>query len=179
MTRLLTMLLMICGFMMAACTNTTKEIKPANDSKYRITFKMPKTQRWELVSVEQDSVGYAKSYRAQHVTGLAAEQSFYLNYGHNIKTPLLASMNEVESSIAATECQKKETRIIKQHDNSLTFMVSADKCSNGHALWQVFKVFNMPDGQYSIVYTANSKVVPKSVIQEMKTVVTQAQIIHS
>ena len=178
MARLLIALLMICGFMATGCTNTVKEVSPANDSKYRVSFNMPKSQKWDLVSVEQDSEGYAKSYRSLTAKGLAANQSFYINYGRGIKTPLLASMNEVESSIAATECSQKQTHVVNHAVDSLIFTVSANQCSNGQALWQVFKVFNMPDGQYSIVYTANPKVVSTGNIQQMKTVVTRARIIH-
>lgn len=176
MARLLGGLLMICGFMAAGCTHTVKEVSPANDSKYRVSFNMPKSQKWDLVSVEQDAGGYAKSYRSTTAKGLAATQSFYINYGHNIKTPLLASMNEVESSIAATECSSKQTQVLRHDADSLIFTVSASRCSNGQALWQVFKVFNMPDGQYSIVYTANPNVVSATDRQQMKAVVTHAKI---
>ena len=161
---------------LTACSNVTQNSNTVATAKHKVNFQLPKTQQWELVSVEQDANGYAKSYRSVNAKGLAADQSFYINYGHNIKTPLLESMHEVVGSLASTGCKDTSTKILNLEKNALVFMASAEQCLSGRSIWQIFKVFNMPDGQYSIVYSGNPNVVPLRTMQQMKTVIIGAKI---
>lgn len=171
-----------CGLLLNACSNNpiqNQNITHNNNAsmaKYRVNFRLPKTQKWDLVSVEQDANGYAKSYRSASSRGVAADQSFYINYGRGIKTSLQASMHEVVSALGNTGCKRTDSKIITLNKNVLVFTASADQCMNGRTIWQVFKVFNMPDGQYSIVYSANPKAVPTKTREQMKTVVARATI---
>lgn len=180
MKKLMLLILTACSLVLTACSNNnpdpgSRSLNPAKAAN-KVNFRLPASEHWALVSVEQDANGYAKSYRSTTARGLSADQSFYINYGHNIKTPLLASMHEVTSSLANTGCKRIGSKIEKLNQNSLTFTATADQCTNGRPISQVFKVFNMQDGQYSIVYSANPRVVRIKDRQQMKNVVTQATI---
>jgi hypothetical protein len=167
-----------CAFILSSCTNM--EQRASNNTAmatHKVNFQLPATQKWDLVSVEQDVNGYAKSYRSESAKGLSADQSFYINYGHNIKTPLLESMHEVVGSMASTGCKHTSSKIIKLEKNTLIFSASADECMSGRSIWQVFKVFNMNDGQYSIVYSANPNAIPANLREKMKAVVTSAKVV--
>jgi hypothetical protein len=163
---------------LSGCTHMGQPDDSANTAmaKNKVNFRLPTTQKWDLVSVEQDANGYAKSYRSVSAKGLSADQSFYINFGRNIKTPLLESMHEVVGSMASTGCKHTDSKIIKLEKSSLIFAASANECMSGRSISQIFKVFNMNDGQYSIVYSANPRVVPVSTRDQMKTVVVSAKI---
>jgi hypothetical protein len=167
-----------CLILTACSTNQEQGQSSANTAmaKNKVNFKLPSSQKWDLVSVEQDSNGYAKSYRSAFAKGPSSDQSFYINYGHGIKTPLLESMHEVVGSLASTGCKHTGSKMEKLGKDTLIFTASADHCMTGRSVWQVFKVFNMTDGQYSIVYSANPNVVPNKVRQQMKSVVANATI---
>lgn len=179
MKKVAIMLIAASCLVLTACSdNMGQGLNPANTAmaKNKVNFTLPTSQKWDLVSVEQDTNGYAKSYRSAKAKGLTAEQSFYINYGRNIKTPLLASMHEVVSSLASTGCKRTSSNIEKLGQTTLIFTATADQCTSGRPVWQVFKVFNMTDGQYSIVYSANPKAVSNNERQEMKNVVSLATI---
>lgn len=179
MKKMMVLFLAVVSLSLTACSsNTQQEQSSMNPSKakYKVNFRLPASLRWSLVSVEQDANGYAKSYRSLAARGLSADQSFYINYGHNIKTPLMASMREVVNSLGSTGCKRSNSKIVKITPDTLVFTATADHCTNGRPVSQVFKVFNMTDGQYSIVYSANPNAVSSKVRQEMKNVVTYATI---
>ncbi|EKD54424.1 MAG: hypothetical protein ACD_60C00087G0036 [uncultured bacterium] len=169
---------MVCCLMLFACSNMGRNSDVTPPAKYKVSFNFPKHQQWDLVSVEQDANGYAKSYRSLSAKGMAKDQSFYINYGHNIETPMLASMNEVVGSMSNTGCKRTHSKIVSLNKNTLVFIASADECMSGRSIWQIFKVFNMQDGQYSIVYSGNPNAVPVSTMQQMKTVVMGAKIVR-
>ncbi len=166
----------VASMVLSACTTMKQNDANVAMAKYKVNFKLPPSQKWDLVSVEQDANGYAKSYRSDAAKGLAADQSFYINYGHGIKTPVLTSMHEVVGSLSSTGCKRTHSQILKLDKNILIFNASADQCMSGRSVWQVFKVFNMEDGQYSIVYSANPRVVAVNKREQMKTVVMNSKI---
>lgn len=174
----ITFLTAFCAFLTACSNNTEQGKSSANPAmaQNKVNFTLPASQKWALVSVEQDANGYAKSYRSRRAKGLSADQSFYINYGHNIKTPMAQSMHEVVDSLASTGCKKTNSKIEKSSENMLVFTATADQCPNGRPVLQVFKVFNMTDGQYSIVYSANPNAVSSKIRQQMKNVVTTATV---
>jgi hypothetical protein len=161
------------GFGLTGCSTDPEQESSANSAmaKNKVNFKLPSSQKWVLVNVEQDANGYARSYRSAYAKGLSADQSLYINYGRNIKTPLKQSMHEVVDSLAGTGCKKTDSKIEKSGPNMLVFTATATECPIGRPVSQVFKVFDMEDGQYSIVYSANPKVVPNKIRQQMKNVV--------
>lgn len=166
--------------LLAGCSHNSGSVAAnatVSMAKNKVNFQLPASQKWDLVSVEQDANGYAKSYRSAAARGLSADQSFYINYGHNIKTPLLQSMHEVVGSLASTGCKHSSSKIVKLEKNQLIFTATADHCMSGRSVWQVFKVFNMMDGQYSIVYSANPNTVPNKTREQMKAVVMNATIV--
>ncbi len=174
------LLLVAASYMaLTACTDNMGQGPSSTNTamaKNKVNFQLPASQKWNLINVEQDSNGYAKSYRSASAKGLAADQSFYINYGRTINTPLLDSMHEVVSSLATTGCKQTSSKIQKLNKNSLVFIATATHCKSGRSVWQTFKVFNMPDGQYSIVYSANPNVVSNKARQQMNTVVANATI---
>ncbi len=178
MKRMATLFLATSCLLLTACSNdTTREasvdpVKAIN----KVNFKLPANQKWALINDEQAANGYAKSYRAIYAKGICADQSFYINYGHSIKTPLKQSMQEVVKSLASSGCTNTRSKIEKSGPNMLIFTASADHCTAGRPVSQVFKVFNMADGQYSIVYSANPNAVPNKIRQQMKSVVEKAGI---
>jgi len=52
-----------------------------------------------------------------------------------------------------------------------------DHCNNGKSLRQTFKVFNMPDGQYSILYAADPSIVSQETILKMNITIESAKIV--
>lgn len=165
--------------LLTGCSNHVGSAANTNTAmaKNKVNFQLPTNQKWDLVSVEQDANGYAKSYRSATAKGLSADQSFYINYGRNIKTPLLQSMHEVVGSLSSTGCKHTSSKIVKLEKDQLIFIASADHCMSGRSVWQVFKVFNMTDGQYSIVYSANPNTVSNKTRQQMKNVVMSSTIV--
>lgn len=172
-------IVLAASFILTGCSDNMGQGQSSRNTamaKNKVNFRLPTSQKWDLVSVEQDANGYAKSYRSMAAKGLSADQSFYINYGRNIHTPLLESMNEVVGSLANTGCKRTGSKMEKLNKNTLIFTASADHCLSGRSIWQVFKVFNMEDGQYSIVYSANPNAVAVKTKQQMKAVVTNATI---
>lgn len=123
-------------------------------SEYKIVYQTPATS-WKLANHQQDADGYTFQY--QPPTANTNFQSITINYGKGIQIPLKDSMHQVVSEMNTTDCQRKESDVIKQDQRTLVFRTSLAECSNGKSLVQIFKVFNMPDGQYSIVYSADSQ----------------------
>ncbi len=177
MRKLLVVYFAVCSLVLAGCSNMSQSTNNTTMAKHKVIFKLPKSQKWDLVSVEQDSNGFAKSYRSASARGLSADQSFYINYGRNIRTPLLESMHEVVGSMASTGCKRTSSKIIKLEDSTLIFSAYADQCMSGRPVWQIFKVYNMDDGQYSIVYSENPAAVSTRTKDQMKAVVMKSKIV--
>lgn len=176
MNKFLLSCIAVSCLMLTACAEMKARETHVANARYKVNFQIPKTQKWDLISVEQDANGYAKSYREANAKGVTADQSFYINYGHRIHTPLLASMNEVVGAMANTGCKQTGSKMLSLTKNTLIFTAFAEHCMSGRSISQIFKVFNMMDGQYSIVYSANSNVVPAQTIQQMRHVVISAKI---
>lgn len=142
-------------------------------SDYKIVYQAP-TPSWKLANQQQDAEGYTMQYQPKAAN--SPFQSITLNYGKGIQVSLKDSMQQVVSEMNTTDCQRKESNILKQDDKTLVFSTLLDQCSNGKTLTQVFKVFSMPDGQYSIVYSADAK--PSSTsIQQMESMIESAKLV--
>jgi hypothetical protein len=142
-------------------------------SDYKIVYQAP-TPTWKLANQQQDAEGYTMQYQPKSVK--TSFQSITLNYGKGIQVSLKDSMQQVVSEMNTTDCQRKESNILKQDDKTLVFSTLLDQCANGKTLTQVFKVFNMPDGQYSIVYSADAKSSSSS-IQQMESMIESAKLV--
>lgn len=147
-------------------------------AKYKIDIKFPSSMHWQLKDNQQDATGYMQTYlpRDSHSK---TSQSVNFNYGKDIKTSLKDSMREVLNVMSGTDCKVKTSKILKQVDNYLVFDTFLDKCSNGKSLQQVFKVFNMPDGQYSVIYVADPHKVTSTTFKTMQVVVVNAKMVHA
>lgn len=142
-------------------------------SSYQFSFDSP--IEWKTNSRNIDTTGYTEEFIPQ-ASGNFNEQNLTLNFGKNISTSLKDSMQQVIDNLAGLDCQTKESKVVKKEKNSLVFTTYLDKCSNNVTLLKVFKVINMPDGQYSIMYAANPKLVNPKILTSMKNAVLKAKL---
>lgn len=147
----------------------------STSAKYRIDLQLPYAMQWRLADNQQDATGYIQTFIPKGSRKIAG-QSLNFNYGKGVKMPLQESMKEVLSVMAGTDCKRKSSSVIQQKSNYLVFTTLLDKCSNGKALQQIFKVFNMPDGQYAVIYVADPHHVPSKTIHTMHAIVMSAKI---
>lgn len=143
---------------------------------HQIVFKAPHDMPWKLSKERHEKLGYIKMYIPKTAQNDKV-QALTINYGRGIKTPLKNSMQEVLNVIAVSDCQHKDSKIIKKQHNMLIFSVSMDHCLNGKSLLQIFKVFNANDGQYSILYTADQNLVPPRTLRKMQAVIENAKLV--
>lgn len=142
---------------------------------YQFHFQLPTYMNWVTYKNEQDPAGYTISYITQ-----APRQAVTINYGVGITTSLIASMQEVldnhNAIAAAIGCSINTYHIVKQTDNYMIFTSKLDQCSNGVAHFEVDKTYNMPDGQYDIIYSADPNITPPKMIQQMTRVVESTEV---
>lgn len=144
---------------------------PEGAPAYMIDYSLPSTMQTRVLNNEQDVGGYVKTYIVQGAGILS------INYGKNIKASLKDSMQQVINVMAKTNCKVRDTKILKEEPTMLMFSTTMDQCANGKSLRQIFKVFNMPDGQYSILYATEPKVVSADAVKKMEEVIQSAKIV--
>src|SRR5204863_3283587 len=105
----------------------------------KVVYKNNNAQ-WKLANQQQDPLGYSYQYQP---TSSNAFQTITVNYGKNIQMSLKDSLQQVVSEMNTTDCQRKESNIIKQDKNMMVFKTVLAECPNGKSLEQVFKVFSM------------------------------------
>lgn len=161
----------------SALTLTCSSALSAKVTKgYTFDFNPPHASEWQLVQNEFDARGYARTYALQKVEN-AQDQNVTISYGRFIKTSLKGSMKEVVDNIKQTQCKQQQVKTIQSKKDSLVFSTAINQCRNGKALHQIFKVFNMPDGQYSIIYTANPQKISTKTIAQMQQAVVAAKLV--
>jgi len=140
---------------------------------YQFHFQLPGYMNWVPNGTEQDSGGYTQIY----VTEMPA-QRIELNYGAGITTSLRNSMQEVLNNHTAmgAGCAINTYHVIQETGNNLTFSTTLDQCSNGKAMFEIIKTYNMPDGQYDILYSTNPQVTPPKMIQQMTRIVESTTV---
>lgn len=143
----------------------------ASESNYKVSFKLPQPQQWQLESNTKDAEGYTQIYASTN------DETLTINYGKGITTSLKNSMQQVLDGIALSNCQRHGSKVITQKKNELVFTTFLDQCQNGKTLKQIYKVFNMPDGQYSISYTTAANTTSSKQIQKMEAIVKTAKIV--
>lgn len=155
-----------------AKTKTT----PKKQQAYTFDFNPPRASDWQMVQNVFDKNGYARTYMLPQVNNTTPE-SVTISYGRNIHTSVKASMQEVVGNFHKINCKQKQSHVIDEKTNTLVFSTTIDQCHNGKAVTQIFKVFNMPDGQYSIIYSADPRKTPKSTIAEMQKAVVRGKLV--
>lgn len=184
------LLLCLFGSLLSACASErsrpvalTKAASPSHD---RVRFYFPASVRWEPAQKEQDAEGYAWAWRPVVVPAgkgkkpnAEAEQSVYVNFGRGIKTPLYDAMQEVGRSMRDSGCHNVQLDVLSHAHNVLLFTASSKNCLGGHPVWQIFRVVNRPDGQYSIVYSVNPEAVPASVRGKMSKMVSESRVVSA
>ena len=163
------MSLLISLLGMTAVSASVFAAKVDNKQHYKLDVNLPAS--WKVASNEKYSGGYVKVFVPKAAGARLNEQNVVMNYTRNANISLSASMHEVLKVVATADCSTRDVRLINQSKNSINFVASLDRCKNGKSLTQVFKIFNTPNGQYAILYTANPNIVSPGVISNMKKLV--------
>ncbi|ODN43719.1 hypothetical protein [Piscirickettsia litoralis] len=168
--------------LLAGCASSTLDQHAAHHNNshskpgYHISLQLKEQKSWQLDRSLIDQKGYTQYYipkDQQH----ELPHNIIVHYGRNVSTSLIQTMQQVSSGNKHAECKTAKTRIIQQDKNSLVFSNVLKGCVNNHELWQIYKVFNRPDGQYAIIYTAEPSQIPKTIRQHMRHVIKLAQLL--
>lgn len=143
---------------------------------YTFDFNPPEADKWQLVQNAFDPNGYARTYMLPQ-TGQVEPESVTISFGRNIHTTLNSSMQEVVDSLKKIHCQDKKSHVIKKQEDSLVFYTLINRCDNGKALQQIFKVFNTKGGQYSIIYSTDPRKTSAKRIAEMQQAVIAGKLV--
>lgn len=153
----------------------TQNVVAEQASKFQIVFDIP--SNWQSSYTKYDPDGYFNLYRPLNEDqSVPMIQGILINYGKDIKTPLKESMQQLIDSQKNIGCQKQDYKTLSENNNSLIFTINLSECQNGIDLMQIYKVFNMEDGQYSISYSADPNKIDPKTIEAMKTVIINAKI---
>jgi len=144
------------------------------DSPYKITFSAPQNMDWQLAKQKNDNRGYFLNYLPAKN---ARNQSILINYGRGIRTSLTNAMNQAVNAQKNADCRNKTHKVLTREKNSLTFKTHLSTCRGGFELTQIFKVFNKPDGQYSIIYSAKNTDVNAKTIAALEKTIRNAKLI--
>lgn len=166
-------------FLLTGCVTQMNSVWSSieSTSKHRIQFTFPEEGQWVVAGQEHDAGGYSRSWKPVTAQGAAPEQSLYINFGRGIKTSLSDSMQQVKSAMQAEGCADVRLHVWARATDFLTFTAAAGHCSNGRSVWQIFRVANRADGQYSVVYSANPDTVPVAARQQMAQAVEMSKVI--
>lgn len=147
----------------------------AFEGRYHWSINFPRDAQWKILNDQQDNAGYTKVYAP---SGMSSVYPQNLSMGFNLgdKTPLRNAMQVVLNQHRQAPCREKSDHLIKATDNMILYTTHLGNCANGKSLFQVIKSYNMPDGNYSIMYAADPEVVSKSDIQKMQTAITTAKL---
>jgi hypothetical protein len=148
-----------------------------NKQDYKFNVHLPAS--WKIASNEKYTGGYVKVFVPQSARGRLNEQNIVINYTQQVKSSLNTSMQQVATVLAKADCSTRDVKVIDRGKNSINFVALLDKCRNGKSLTQVFKIFNTPNGQYAILYTANLHRVSHDVIKDMQKLVKTADIVRA
>lgn len=158
-------------------TTHNTQAKPTKKLQaYTFDFNPPRSSDWQMVQNVFDKNGYARTYMLPQVDN-ATPESVTISYGRNIHTSVKASMQEVVGNFKKIHCKQKQSHVIQEKTDILVFSTTINQCNNGKALTQIFKVFNKPDGQYSIIYSADPRKTSKDTIAEMQKAVVAGKLV--
>lgn len=147
----------------------------AADGKYQFVLSWPKIQPWDMISVQQDETGYAKTYLPA-TSSFAYPQSLMEDFTLGDKSPLVNSMQDVVDQGQSAACKLNKVQLIHSQKNMILYTAIQDQCKTSNSVFEVIKSFNEADGNYSIVYTADPSAVSTSTLKQMKLTVESAQI---
>jgi hypothetical protein len=143
--------------------------------RYHIDIVLPQDMHWTLFKNVQDTAGYNKIYLPRKADNMS-DQNISVSYGVNISTPIDDTMQEVVSVLDKTDCEIADSKVIKKEHNSIVFEVLLDRCANNKSAVQIFKVFDVDEGQYSVFYSADLEKVDESTLQKMKMAIQNSRL---
>jgi hypothetical protein len=131
---------------------------------------------WKKERVLPDAGGYYITYTREGAP--EDPQKILLNYGRNLKMSLNASLASALEAEKKSGCKNLSHNVIATTENSMTFSTSLSGCpaSSPEALYTIRKVFNEPDGQYSILYSAIPTKVSQGAIDSANKMVADANL---
>lgn len=145
------------------------------NSSYQISFNPPLAMQWQVVNTAQDDGGYMLDYMP-NASANKVDQSISINFERNVQTSLSKSMQEIVNLTADEDCDQNTSQVLVQQQNYIIFTITLADCENNVSIQQIYKIFNMPDGQYSISYTADPDVISQQTINTMQTVIKNATL---
>jgi len=163
--------------MLSGCVSMGLDSSVESSAPYKIQFPDPVASQWSRTS-QSDASGYTVTYNRINSAN-AQQQNIKVNYGKNIQTSFVDSIKEVNNTLDAANCQRHSLKILSQTKYSIMFEAVLDQCPTGNAMTSVYKVFNQPDGQYSIIYTADPRVVSSGIVEGMTKMIKSARVIRN
>lgn len=159
-------------------TNTKTDLSSGSyqrylKSDYDIAFNLPKN--WNLTSVRVHPNGFAKFYEPKSQKEKA--QSVVVHYFKDEKATPEQFVARAKEVTAKLNCKVDEAHVKTMQKNSVTFTVINKQCASIHDLIQVYKVFEMPDGLYTISYKAKIKTTSATDVAQMSRIVENAKIV--
>lgn len=118
-----------------------------NASRYQIIFKLPVSTPYKVALHQESSSEYIFDYVP--VSSKTANQNIIITYHKRIWATTQQFANALNKR--NIDCQTKKINIIKQQKNIFFMTALFDQCLNRAPLKGIFKIFNMPDGQYMIM----------------------------
>lgn len=142
-------------------------------SDYDIAFNLPSD--WQISSVKVHPNGWAKFFAPKAQTDHA--QSVIVHFFKDEKATPTQFVERAKQITARLNCKVDRYNIKEVQKDSVTFTVTNTQCETIHDLIQVFKIFEMPDGLYTISYKAKIKATSAQDISQMSAIVENAKII--
>ncbi|QGO24050.1 hypothetical protein Psal025_02211 [Piscirickettsia salmonis] len=87
-------------------------------------------------------------------------------------------MQQIASGNRYAKCKISKTKLIQKNNNDLIFTNTLKNCVDNQELWQVYKVFNRPDGQYAIVYTVEPRQISEKTRLYIQHIISLAQLVQ-
>lgn len=159
---------------LTGCASLDSSSQVMSSAPHRIEFAQPSPTLWSKMTTG-DAGGYLVTYTRKDST----RQRIEINYGRGLHSSQEDTMQQVKNAEAMADCQRNDFSVISSDKYALVFKTIQDKCSTGKSLTQVYKVFNLSDGQYSIIYAANPTRVSPGTIYGMTEMVKDATIVKN
>jgi hypothetical protein len=155
---------------------TVNSDNSAHSGSYYIGVVLPIYMNWTLYKTENNTFGYTKTYLPRGSNNIS-DQNIVVSYDSSNSESLSEAMQDVLDTLDKTDCQVSKNTILEKLKNHVTFTVNLDQCANNKSLVQTFKIYSADDGQYSIIYSADSQVIDNETITSVQNAIVQARLV--
>lgn len=168
----------LLAFLMVSCTTNQAKMMHDSQSSYHVIFDLPKG--WHKVAIFRDSGGYTMTYQSTKAINEKLKiPNIAINYQKNSQVSLSDTVKQIKEINQVAQCDYKKVQVLKQSHDTITFTATLDQCMNRRALKRIFKVFNKPDGQYTIAYYFNPNISSPTSYSKMKKIIVQSKLIKT